>query len=118
MTIKILKHLGFTGGNVDPCLYVKKNAKAIEYAALYIDDNLRLGDIKAIDNAITALKNNGLVLKVMEEVRDYLSCKVKFSEDKRRAWLQQTHLIKIWKRNLMSICTMFRIIILQVCLNV
>ena len=38
--IRILRNLRFEGGNVNPCLYVKKSAKGIEYIALYGDDNL------------------------------------------------------------------------------
>ena len=30
----------------------------------------------------------------MEELQDYLSCKIKISEDKKLAWLSQPHLIK------------------------
>ena len=32
--------------------------------ALQVDDNLMVGDAKAIDDAISTLKNNGLVLEV------------------------------------------------------
>ena len=41
----------------------------------------------AIDDAIEALKNKGLVLKIVEGLQDYLSCKIKFSKDRKRAWL-------------------------------
>ena len=64
------------------------------YIALYIDDNLMIGDISAIDNTIKAVKSKGLVLKIMERLQDYSSCEIKFSEDKKRAWLGQPHLIK------------------------
>ena len=47
--VKILKNLEFIGGNVDPCLYIKKSAKGVVYKALYIDDNLMVGNIRAID---------------------------------------------------------------------
>ena len=53
-----------------------------------------VGDIKAIDDAISALKNIGLVLKVMEELQDYSSCEIKFVENKKWTWLEQLHLIK------------------------
>ena len=53
-----------------------------------------IGDINSIDDKVTALKENGLVLKIMEGLQDYLSCKIKFSTDKKRAWLGQPHLIK------------------------
>ena len=52
-----------------------------------------IGDVKAINKATTALKENGLVLKIMEGLQDYLSCKVKFLMDKKRAWLVQPHTI-------------------------
>ena len=57
--IQILKNLGFVRGNIYPCLYVKKN---VVYVALYVDHNLMIGNVATIDDAIEALKNNGLVL--------------------------------------------------------
>ena len=81
--MKILKNLGFVGGNVVPCLYVKKSAKCVVYIALYVDDNLMISDLAAIVEAILALKRNGLVLKIMEGLQDYLSCKIKLSKDKK-----------------------------------
>ena len=53
-----------------------------------------IGNIATIDDAIEALKNNGLVLKIVEGLQDYLSCKIKFSNYKKHAWLGQPHLIK------------------------
>ena len=73
---------------------MKKNANGIVYIALYVDDNLMIGDMATIDDAIEALKSKGLVLKIVEGLQEYLSCKVKFSEDKKRAWLGQPHLMK------------------------
>ena len=81
--VKILKKSWFVGGNVGPCLYVKKIKKGIVYIALYVDNNLMIGVIEAIDEAITVLKENGLELKVVEGLQDYLSCDVKFSMEKR-----------------------------------
>ena len=57
-----------------------------------------VGGVEAIDDAISSLKENELVLKIMEGLQDYLSCKIKFSKDKKRAWLGQPHLIKNWKK--------------------
>ena len=74
--IKFLKNLGFVGDNVNPCLYIKKSAKGISYITLYVDDNFMVHDVEAIDNVISAIKNNVLVLKVMEGLHDYLSCKI------------------------------------------
>ena len=72
------------GGNVDPCLYVKKSEKVMVYVALHIYDHLMREDVEAIDDALTALKEKELVLKVMKGLQDYLSCEVKFSTDKKR----------------------------------
>ena len=85
--------MGCKGGNVDPCLYVKKSAKCIVYIAPYVD-KFMVGNVKVIDNTTAALRSNGLVLKVMEGLHDNLFGKMKFSTDKKRAWLGQPHLIK------------------------
>ena len=53
-----------------------------------------IGDVATIDDTIEALKNKGLVLKIMEGLQNYLSCKINFSDDKKCAWLGQPHLIK------------------------
>ena len=37
--VKILKNLAFVGGNVNPCLYIKKSMKGVVHVALYLDDN-------------------------------------------------------------------------------
>ena len=95
--IKILKNSGFFGGSIDPCLYVKKSVKDIIYVALYVDDNLMIGDVAALHDIIEALKTKGLVLKIVEGLQEHLSFKIKFSEDKKRAWLGQPHQIKILK---------------------
>ena len=86
--------MGFIGGTVDPCLYVKKSAKGIVFVALYIDDNLMIGDMATTDYVIEPLKRKGLLLKIVEGLEDYLSCKIKFSDDKKREWLGQSHIIK------------------------
>ena len=51
---------------MNPCLFVKRSSKGIVYVALYVDNNLMIGDKATIDDAIIAFKNKGLVLKVME----------------------------------------------------
>ena len=73
--VEILKSLGFFGGNVNPCFYVKKSAKGVLIAALYIDDNLIIASIEAIDDAIAAIKETGLVSKIVEGPQDCLTCK-------------------------------------------
>ena len=41
------------------------------------------GNMAAINGAIEALKNKGLVLKIVNGLQDSLSCKIKFSKDKK-----------------------------------
>ena len=51
---KVLKKFWFIGGNDDPWLYVMKMEMGIVYISLYVNDDLMVGDIEAINNAITA----------------------------------------------------------------
>ena len=82
--IKILKNSGFAR-IINQCLYMKKCAKGIVFVALYLDDNLMMGNMVARDDTIEAFKNKGLVLKIVKGLQDYLSCKIKLLEDKMRA---------------------------------
>ena len=63
-TTKMLKKVGFIGGNADPCLNMKKGAKGIVYVGLYVDDNFIVGNPEAIDEVIETSQENGLVLMV------------------------------------------------------
>ena len=93
--VKILKKIGFEGGDVDPCLYIKETANYGKvYIAIYVDDNLLVGHPNAINEVIQDLRNGGLVLKVEDDLKDYLSCEIDFSANKSSAWLGQPHLIK------------------------
>ena len=74
--VEIMKKVGFARGTVDPCLHMKKSLKGIIYVALYVDDNLMMGNPKAIDKAVEQLKKNRLELKVIEILWDYLSCEI------------------------------------------
>ena len=83
--MEIFKSSGFVGGSISPCLYLKKSAEGVVYVVLYIDNNVMVGNIATIDDAIEALRNKGLILKIMEGLQDYLSCKIKISDDKKHA---------------------------------
>jgi hypothetical protein len=90
----VLTKLGFEGGQVDPCLMMKKSDKGIVYIAIYVDDCLMVGDKAAIDDAIAGLKKSGFNLKEDGSLQDYLSCEVTLSKDKKQGWIHQPHLIK------------------------
>ena len=74
--------MGFEGGNIDPCIYIKKSENGIVYVALYIHDNLTIWDVEAIDDAIADLKENRLVIKIVEGLQDYLSFEIIFNGQK------------------------------------
>ena len=83
--VKVLK--SFCWRQYFPMPLCQKEGKGyIVHVALYIDDNLMVGNIATINDAIEALKSKGLLLKIMEGLQDYLSCKIKF-RNKKHAWL-------------------------------
>jgi hypothetical protein len=90
----VLTELGFEGGQVNPCLMMKKNDKGIVNIAIYVDDYLMVGDKAAIEDVIAGLKSRGFKLKEDGSLQDYLSCEVTLSKDKKQGWIHQPHLIK------------------------
>eukprot|EP01082_Thalassiosira_pseudonana_P004207 g3736.t1 g3736 contig13:32484-34808(-) len=89
---KTLRSMGFKGGDVDPCLFVKWINGRVCFVGLYVDDNLIIGHPELVDDTIKQLRQKGLILKI-SDLDDYLSCHIVLSKDKRRAWLGQPHLI-------------------------
>ena len=69
------------------------------YIAIYVDDCYCVGKTEAL-NRVTELlqkptKNvEPFSVTVADGTSDYLSCEVLFSNDRKRAWLGQPHLIK------------------------
>ena len=61
--------------------------------AIYVDDNLIVGHPDAVEDTIEQLKKNGFVVKVEDDLRDYLSCEIRFNSDRTKAWLGQPHLL-------------------------
>lgn len=53
-----------------------------------------IGDEEAIEDTIVQLRKNKLNLKVEDNLKDYLSCEITFSEDGKTAWIHQPHLLK------------------------
>ena len=90
----ILLKIGFTGGTVDPCLFHRKTEKGLVFIGLFVDDNLLIGHPEAIEDAIQGMRKHGFTLKIQNDLRDYLSCEVRFNSNKTMAWLGQPHLIK------------------------
>ena len=91
--VQILRKIGFEGGDVDPCLYVRKSEKGIVFIAIYVDDNLLVRDEAAINETLKLLQKEGFDLKIEDNLEDYLSCSIHFSKSGSEAWLGQPHLI-------------------------
>ena len=83
--ISVLKKLGFEGGQVDPCLMVRRDETGLIFIAIYVDDCLMVGDKEAVEDTINGLKLNGFNLKVEGMLQDYLSCELTFNQDRTEA---------------------------------
>ena len=88
-----MRKIGFKGGTVDPCLLTNKSKLGVCFAALYVDDNLIVGHPKSVEDNIKQTRKHGLVLKVEDNARDYLSCNIVLLYDHLRVWIGQPHLI-------------------------
>ncbi len=53
--------------------------------ATYVDDNLIVGHPKEIEDTTEKLKKNGFVVKVEDDLRDYLSCEIRCNSDRTEA---------------------------------
>ncbi len=104
MMVEVLKRIGLEGGDVDPCIYMKRDKNGVIYVALYLYDNLLIRDEKAIKETMKALKKAGLLLKVYDSLDDYLSCEIKFTNNGQSVWLEQPHLIDKLKEKFGELC--------------
>jgi len=77
----------------------KSKEYGIAYTATYVDDCYCVGTQKALDKMTELLQQQTTNVEpfnitVADGTSDYLSCEVLFSNDRKRAWLGQPHLIK------------------------
>ena len=72
----VLKSIGFTGGDVDPCLLFKKTKHSLVLIGLYVDDLLIIGSDEDIDIVIGDIEKYFKV-KIEGDLRDYLSCEIR-----------------------------------------
>ena len=73
-------------------MFYQEAKKGKVYFGLYIDDSLLIGEPSAIQETIHDLKEKGLVLKIDDNLNDYLSCDIRFSDRRDKAWIGQPHL--------------------------
>jgi len=66
----------------------------ITKTSVYIDDNFCTGQHQALEQLVHDLKSEGLSVKVLWDLKDYLSCTIAISDDKQSAWIGQPHMVK------------------------
>ena len=76
----------------DPCVLVRRNELGLVIMGIYVDDIFMLGDKHAMKDAVKGLQKQ-FKIKINENINDYLSCELKFNEDKSNIWVGQPHLI-------------------------
>jgi len=110
--VGILKNIEFKGGFADPCLMIKRSNDGTVFASIYVDNNFCVGHKPALKSFVEDLKQQGLTMKVSDKLTDYLSCSIKFSNDRKQAWIGQPHLIAKLRekfghlvRDMQSYCT-------------
>ena len=89
----MIQRLSNKGGNIDPCLLFKKTKKGLVLIGLYVDNLLIIGDEQDINLVIKDIEKHFKV-KIEGDLKDYLSCEIRFSADGKKAWIGQPHLIK------------------------
>ena len=82
-----------------PCFMYKKNEKGICMMSIYVHDMGWLAHEEAIDEAIDQIKPTfNSIIQTKEN--DYLGCKFLVSEDNKKGWLGQPHVIKSLQKSL------------------
>merc|ERR1712122_72308 len=97
--VEVLKSIGFVGGQADPCLMSRTNNDGTVHIIMYVDDFLCVGDWSALTMLEKELKESGLVIKVTENLTDYLSCEIKLNDEMSSGYLRQPHLIISLKKS-------------------
>ena len=97
-----MRQIGFQGGYADPCLFTRKDRSGIIFITLYVDDCLCIGHKAAIKIMVDELRKLNLKMTVDPELKDYLSCEIHFSPDRKTIVLHQEHIITSLKREFES----------------
>ena len=91
---RILRDIGFEGGDVDPCLMQWKSPHGIVMVGIYVDDLLCVGKAGALELLEEKLIERKIKIKTEKTLKDYLSCEIWMNSDKTKAILRQPHLLK------------------------
>ena len=88
-----MKSIGFEQCGGDPCLLKRQDDEGVLYVLTYVDDNLVVGDKKAIDKLLKQIKSSEFNVTIEEELNDYLSCEI-IQQGNRKAWIGQPHMVR------------------------
>jgi hypothetical protein len=91
---EILQQIGFTQNAAEPCLFYNNSEKGICMLVVHVDDCYVIGTKETLSETINNIKSKGLTIKTDFSTKDYLSCEVRFNNDKTKAWFGQPHMIK------------------------
>ena len=89
-----MKSIGFKQCGSDPCLMMKKDEAGTCYVLTYVDDNLVVGDRKAIEKVLKDVEQSEFNFTVENKLTDYLSCEIVADKIKKKAWIGQPHMVK------------------------
>ena len=90
---EVLVKLGFKTSKADPCLLLKRDEKGVIFVALYVDDCLCVGSKQQIENLKLRIQGS-FAIKINDDVKDYLSCEIQFSKNKKGVVLHQRDIIE------------------------
>jgi hypothetical protein len=89
----LLKGCGFQGNSVNPCLWTKFKEHGIVFVGIYVDNCLVIGNENGINDIINGLKTYKFGLKIANDLKDYLSCRILTDYERKTTFVMQPHLI-------------------------
>jgi Reverse transcriptase (RNA-dependent DNA polymerase) len=90
---QVVVRLGYKQSECEPCLFSKHVNGSIVLVIVYVDDCYVVGSDGNLDRFIEEIQKE-FKIKIQDSPTDYLSCELRFDEEKKRAWMGQPHLIK------------------------
>jgi hypothetical protein len=94
-----LKGCGFQGNSVNPYLWTKYTEHGIVFIVIYVNNCLMIGNENNINDVIDGLKTYKFGLKIANDLKDYLSCRITDYERK-TTFVMQHHLINNLKEKI------------------
>ena len=89
-----MKSIGFKQCGSDPCLMMRRDEAGTLYVLTYVDDNLVVGDRKAMNKLLKEIERSEFTVTVENELKDYLSCEIVADKERKKAWIGQPHMVK------------------------